>query len=116
MGLLALRAADLSLVGSWLVPRAQAPGDSDFGSTPTLFSATIGGVMHQMVGLVNKNGVYYAFDRANISAGPLWQFQLSFGATHGGGNNFSSSAWDGTKLYAAGGGTTINGTTCMGNL
>ncbi len=116
MGLLALHTTDLSLVGSWLVPLAQGPGDSDFGGTPTLFQATIGGTTHQMVGLVNKNGVYYAFDRANVSAGPLWHFQVSFGIAGGGGNNFSSSGWDGSRLYVAGGGTTINGARCSGSL
>src|SRR5712692_1159866 len=116
MGLLALHTTDLSLVGSWLLPLAQGPGDSDFGSTPTLFPATIGGTVHQMVGLVNKNGVYYALDRANVSAGPLWHFQVSFGFAGGGGNNFSSSGWDGSRLYVAGGGTTINGTRCSGSL
>jgi outer membrane protein assembly factor BamB len=116
MGLLALRTTDLSLVSSWLLPLAQGPGDSDFGSTPTLFPATIGGTVHQMVGLVNKNGVYYALDRANLSAGPLWHFQVSLGIAGGGGNNFSSSGWDGSRLYVAGGGTTINGTRCSGSL
>jgi len=116
MGLLALRTTDLSLVSSWLLPLAQGPGDSDFGSTPTLFQATIGGTVHQMVGLVNKNGVYYAFNRANLIAMPLWHFQVSFGIAGGGGNNFSSSGWDGSRLYVAGGGTTINGTRCSGSL
>jgi polyvinyl alcohol dehydrogenase (cytochrome) len=116
MGLLALRTTDLSLLGSWVVPLAQGPGDSDFGSTPTLFPATIGGTVHQMVGLVNKNGVYYAFDRANVGAGPLWQFRVSVGIAAGGGNNFSSSGWDGIRLYVAGAGTTINGTSCAGSL
>ncbi len=116
MGLLALRTTDLSLVSSWLLPLALGPGDSDFGSTPTLFQATIGGTVHKMVGLVNKNGFYYALNRANISAGPLWQFQLSFGFSKGGGNNFSSSGWDGSRLYVAGGGTAIGGKTCPGSL
>jgi polyvinyl alcohol dehydrogenase (cytochrome) len=116
MGLLALRTTDLSLVSSWLLPLAQGPGDSDFGSTPTLFQASIGGTVHQMVGLVNKNGVYYAFDRSKISAGPLWQFQVSFGIAKHAGNNFSSSGWDGSRLYVAGAGTAIHGTSCRGSL
>src|SRR5260370_21159148 len=45
MALLALRTTDLSLVSSWLLPLTQAPGDSAFGSTPTLFQATIGGTV-----------------------------------------------------------------------
>ena len=113
VGLIELRTADLSLVGSWVVPPSQLIKDSDFGSTPTLFQATIGGTLHQMVGLVNKNGIYYAFDRASISAGPLWQVRLS---DVGHGNSFSSSGWDGTRLYAADSGTTINGTSCIGSV
>ncbi len=107
--LIALK-ADLSFVGSWQVPQSKQIQDSDFGSTPTLFNATIGGTSHQMVGLVNKNGIYYAFDRTAISAGPLWQMRL---AVKGG---FSSSAWDGTTLYAASSSTTIKGTHCGGSL
>ena len=111
---IALSATDLSLLGSWQIPAAQQIKDGDFGTTPTLFSATIGGTMYQMVGLINKNGIYYAFDRTNISAGPLWQVKLANAA--GTGLNVSSSAWDGTTLYVAAAHTTINGTTCNGSL
>jgi hypothetical protein len=68
-----------------------------------------------MVGLLNKNGIYYAFDRNNISAGPLWQVPLAAPAANGE-NNVSSAAWDGTNLYAAAASTQINGTTCTGSL
>lgn len=110
VALIALKAADLSLVGSWQVPPSQQIKDGDFGSTPTLFSATINGTMRQMVGLVNKNGIYYAFDRTTISKGPLWQVRL---AAQGG---ISSSAWDGTTLYAGSARTTIKGMQCGGSL
>jgi outer membrane protein assembly factor BamB len=93
--LIALSASDLSLISFWRVPRSERVGDSDFGSTPTLFQATINGTVHRLVGLANKNGFYFAFDRANISAGPVWQRQLSTGK-----DNISSSAWDGATLYA----------------
>ena len=111
---IALSATDLSLVGSWQIPKAQQIGDGDFGATPTLFSATIGGTLHQMVGLINKNGIYYAFDRTNVSAGPLWQVRLASASPNA--LNVSSSAWDGTTLYVAAAHTTINGTTCRGSL
>jgi len=39
--------------------------DEDFGSTPNLFTVTIGGVTYQAVGLGNKNGVYYILDRTD---------------------------------------------------
>ena len=45
--------------------------DSDFGDTPTIFTATIGGTTHRLIGVTNKNGVYYALDEANIAQGPV---------------------------------------------
>jgi len=97
------------------VPLSERTKDGDFGTTPTLFTATIGGSLHQMLGLLNKNGIYYAFDRANIGAGPLWQHHLAAPATNVE-NNVSSSSWDGTILYAAAALTTINGQSCNGSL
>lgn len=113
--LVKLRASDLSVVDSWQVPPAETIPDGDFGSTPTLFSSTINGVRHLMVGLINKNGVYFAFDRDKIGAGPLWQKAL--------GDkqvitkvNMSSSAWDGTTLYIGSGHTVIAGNACNGSI
>ena len=111
----ALSTTDLSLVASWQIPASQQITDGDFGATPTLFTATIGTVMHKMVGLLNKNGIYYAFDRTNISAGPLWQKQLAAPASPYE-NNVSSSAWDGTSLYVSAAKTTINRKSCQGSL
>jgi polyvinyl alcohol dehydrogenase (cytochrome) len=110
-----LSASTLSYIGSWQVPAAQQTTDSDFGSTPTLFTATIGGVVTPMVGAVNKNGVYYAFRRGALGSGPVWTARIA----NGGGSlngSLSSSAWDGARLYAGGGATTINGVTCKGSL
>ena len=113
-----LNASNLSFISSWQVPLAQQNADSDFISSPTLFTATIGGSAHRMVGVANKNGLYYAFDEANIANGPVWQVQV---ATNGecpqcGNGSISPSAWDGTNLYVAGGSTTINSQTCQGGL
>ncbi|MGH2493945.1 MAG: PQQ-binding-like beta-propeller repeat protein [Ktedonobacteraceae bacterium] len=110
--LIALNAANLSLLGSWQVPASEIIMDGDFGSSPTLFQATISGTPHQMVGLANKNGIYYAFDRSNISAGPLWEMRLATTP----GPTISSSAWDGTDLYVSAGTTTLNGANCAGSL
>jgi len=90
----------------------------DFGNTPTFFKATIGGVLHKMIGITNKNGTYYAFDRTNISAGPMWTATLAEpgGSPDNGQGTISSSSWDGTNLYAAGAVTTINGVSCHGSL
>jgi outer membrane protein assembly factor BamB len=109
--LLELSATDLTLVHSWQVPPAQQLYDSDFGDSPTLFTVTIGGIIHYMVGLLNKNGYYYAFDRANISTGPLWEKQMA--GTH---SNIAASAWNGTTLYVGTAASTINGQDCKGSV
>jgi outer membrane protein assembly factor BamB len=109
-----LSATDLTYLSSWRVP----PTRRDFGSTPTLFQATINGVMHQLVGVANKNGIYYAFDRGAISNGPVWQatIAVSGGCPECGQGSISPSSWDGTALYVAGGHTTIGGNSCLGSL
>jgi outer membrane protein assembly factor BamB len=114
----ALNAADLSLIASWQVPVAEQVPDGDFGSTPTLFTATIGGTSHLLVGVANKNGKYYAFDRSAISNGPLWRATIAAGGEcpQCGDGSISPAAWDGTTLYVAGGRTTINGQSCKGSV
>jgi len=113
-----LSASNLSFINYWQLPSAQRVPDSDFGTTPTLFNATINGVSREMVGMQNKNGKYYAFDRANIGAGPLWQATIAVGGAcpQCGQGGISPSAWDGKTLYVSGGNTTINGTKCQGSL
>jgi outer membrane protein assembly factor BamB len=114
----AVSAGDLTLIDRWEVPAAQLGGDSDFGNTPTLFTAVINGVSRPMVGVANKNGYYYAFDRTKLSAGPLWSVQLATGGECPicGDGSISPSAWDGTTLYVAAGNTTINGTSCTSSI
>jgi outer membrane protein assembly factor BamB len=113
-----LRAKDLSFVSSWQVPANEQIGDGDFGSTPTLFRATIDGVGTNLVGVVNKNGIYYALNRENLAAGPVWKTQI---AEKGecpqcGSGSISPSAWDGKTLYVAGGITIIGTRPCTGSL
>src|SRR5437588_6585549 len=118
IALIKLNATDLSFISSWQVPTTEQGKDSDFGSTPTLFQATIGGTLYQLVGAVNKNGTFYAFDRTNISNGPVWSAQIAVGGDcpECGGGSISPAAWDGTTLYVAGGNTTMNGASCRGSL
>jgi outer membrane protein assembly factor BamB len=113
-----LNASNLALMGSWQVPSSQLGMDSDFGVAPTLFTATIGGTVHHLVGAANKNGIYYVFDEANISQGPLWEDTIAVGGPgpERGDGSISPSAWDGTNLYVGGGTTTINGQNCQGGL
>jgi hypothetical protein len=84
----ALNASDLSYLSSWQIPpvQLQCPKnnvntyDCDFGSTPTPFQQTINGTTHNMIGIANKDGCYYAFDQApSLSQGPLWQYQIGSG-------------------------------------
>lgn len=116
-----LNASNLSFIASWQVPPSEQTTDGDFGSTPTLFSATIGGVMHNLVGVANKNGIYYAFDRTALNNAPVWRAKIASNLGSGcgptcGQGSISPSAWDGTSLYVAGGDTTINGNSCLGSL
>ena len=106
--------SSLSLLSSWQVPAADVGDDSDFGSTPTLFTA--GGT--PMVGIQNKNGVYYAFDRSSLSSGPVWQTRIANAGKcpECGSGNISPSAWDGNYLYVGGGGAQINGVSCKGSV
>jgi polyvinyl alcohol dehydrogenase (cytochrome) len=114
--LVAVHTADLSLVASWQVPLKEQSTDGDFGSTPTLFQATIGGIVHHLVGLLNKNGIYYTFERANLGVGPIWKVKLASRTTSDVTNNIASSGWNGTTLFAAAAHTTINGKNCAGSL
>jgi outer membrane protein assembly factor BamB len=109
--IIALRASDLRFVGNWH-QGDPAGEDHDFGSTPTLFSG--GG--RSLVGVDNKNGEYYAFDRTNLGAGPVWTYNLARAgeSPEAGDGSISPAAWDGTTLYVAGG-TSPDGS-CQGTL
>ncbi len=107
----------LVLQGSWKVPVAEQGPDSDFGSTPTMFKGTVtpGGTMTDLVGVANKNGVYYVFQQNNISAGPVQRLRIANG-TGAFKGSISPSSWDGKRLYVAGGNTTINGAAVVGSV
>lgn len=117
IGIVQLRASDLTYEGSWQIPLNQRlTQDADFGGTPTLFTATINGTLQKLVGAVDKNGYYYAFKRGSLSSGPVWSRNISIAGAcpQCGKGSISSSAFDGARLYVAGGITTINGITCKG--
>jgi polyvinyl alcohol dehydrogenase (cytochrome) len=113
-----VHASDLSLVGSWQVPPNQQADDSDFGSTPTLFNGVIHGQSRNLVGAINKNGVFYAFTRDALGSGPVWSTQIA----GGGGNpttgmgDVASAAFDGSTLYVGGDNTTIGSQSCVGTI
>jgi outer membrane protein assembly factor BamB len=115
-----VHAADLSLVNRrsfWQV-RGSDMADLDFGSTPTLFQATIGGVLTPLVGVVNKDGTFYAFDRTALGSGPKWRANVAQTGScpQCGNGSIAPAAWDGTRLYVGGGATTVNGMSCAGSV
>lgn len=121
MSMIELRASTLTILGSWQVPEAWAAYDGDFGSTPVLFTAQVQGAKRAMVGAVNKNGIFYAFERGKISAGPLWQARLSTPLALGGCSKCPTGdeaavAWDGSHLYAGSSSTDIAGRFCYGSV
>lgn len=103
---------DLSLISAWRIPDDQQVVDSDFGTSPTLFTARIGGSERKLVGAANKNGVYYAFVRGEIANGPVWETKTI--TTNG--EMVSSSAFDGRRVYVAGSTTVIGGHKCQGSV
>jgi polyvinyl alcohol dehydrogenase (cytochrome) len=111
VALVKLRAGDLGVVSSYRLPAAETIADGDFGATPTLFSATLNGTLKPLVGAINKNGRFYAFDRDNIHTGPLWKTQLT---THRG--SIAPAAFDGATLYVGTTQATINGASCSGSV
>jgi outer membrane protein assembly factor BamB len=112
--ILALDASTLALKSAWQVPAAQAGFDSDWGTTPVLFTDING---RQLVTASNKNGAVYAFDRGNL--GPVWQQQIAVGGPDPqrlGDGTISSVAFDGARIYAAGGNTTVNSVAVPGSV
>jgi polyvinyl alcohol dehydrogenase (cytochrome) len=57
-------------------------GDSDFGSTPNLFSVTVNGITYNAIGLGNKNGIYYILNRVNGNF--IEEFRIGSGGSYTG--------------------------------
>jgi polyvinyl alcohol dehydrogenase (cytochrome) len=115
--IVALDPNNLSVLDFWQVPASQQISDGDFGAPPTMFTATIGGVSTPMVGVCNKNGVYYAFRQDDLAAGPVWQATITVPYPGGAKECASAAIWDGTNLIEGGGAaTTIGGTTYQGSV
>jgi polyvinyl alcohol dehydrogenase (cytochrome) len=111
-----LSASTLAKTDKWTVPLGQA-ADLDFGSSPTLFTATIGGTATSLVSACNKNGIYYAWSQANLGAGPVWSQRVG-DSSAGGGQCLTSAAVDGhtKRLFVAANQTVIAGNAAAGGL
>jgi outer membrane protein assembly factor BamB len=107
----------LSKEDAWAIPASERITDSDFGGSPTLFTATLNGVSTPMVGACNKNGVYYALNQTDLAAGPVWQSNVGVPSPpHGVSECDAAAIWNGSDLFAAGNGATINGVAYSGDL
>jgi outer membrane protein assembly factor BamB len=97
ISVVALNGTTLTVEGSWQVPAAQQSGsDSDFGGSPTLFSAVLPGATTPtpLVGACNKNGVFYALKQHSLGAGPVWQQRVRSPSLC-----LAASPWDGSHLW-----------------
>ncbi len=98
----------------WQVPAAQRIHDADFGSAPTLFPGPNG---KTYFGCMNKNSIYYVFDEANVSAGPVWEQQLGPGGYKGGiDGSIASGAYVNGVLYIPSALATVNNTSYPGSI
>jgi outer membrane protein assembly factor BamB len=107
--------ATLAQESAWQVPAAQLVRDSDFGASPTLFSAKLGSSTVPMVGACNKNGIFYALRRGSLAAGPVWQFHVGSPAPEPP-TCLAAAVWDGSHLFVSGNQTVIGGTAYQGSI
>jgi outer membrane protein assembly factor BamB len=96
----------LKLLDAWMDPQAAQVSDSDFGGSPTVFTAYPAGVATTMVGACNKDGFYYAFRADDLHAGPVWEHKMGAPAgagPAGGGVCGAAAIWNGHDLIEGGG-------------
>jgi outer membrane protein assembly factor BamB/regulation of enolase protein 1 (concanavalin A-like superfamily) len=107
--LVSIDANSMEIKDHWKVPETQTVLDSDFGTSTTLFNDGSG---RSLVASINKNGFAYAFDRTNLSVGPVWEQSIAQGGQCPtcGQSSVSSGAFGQGKLYLGGGDGVINGT------
>lgn len=112
----------LTQIGVWQLPLADQPStDDDFGASVSLFSAMLPGTTTKtpLLGVCNKNGVYYTLRQGDLAAGPVWQRRIA--AVNTGNNGMSPACTSstvvlGNHLYVAGTATTIGGVAYGGSV
>jgi len=105
----------LKLLAAFRPAKNSLKGDSDFGGSPTLFTARIKGRTTPMVGACNKNGIFYALRRSNLTR--VWQRMIGSRARGGVRAQCQSApAFDGHHLFMAGPATTIGGRKFRGSV
>jgi outer membrane protein assembly factor BamB len=116
-----LNGSTLKLKQSWQIPAAQAKNvDSDFGASPTLFTAILPGTTTptNMIGACNKNGYYYALNRGDLAAGPVWSIKMgaSPSAKTKSDECIGAAVFNGKDLFFGSQPTTIDGTAYNGSI
>jgi hypothetical protein len=117
-GIVRLAGSNLARQDAWTVPVSQQIFDSDFGASPTLFSARLPGMTTktQMIAACNKNGRLYALRRLDLHAGLVWSAKIGNPDTVGPGICLSAPVFDGSHLLMAGNGTTVAGVAYRGSI
>jgi outer membrane protein assembly factor BamB len=114
-----LDVATLTLQDRWVVPNT-AGTDLDWGSSPTLFDATLNGTLTTMVGAASKNGKFYAFKANDLASGPVWSRKLGApgGELKTKGLLLAAAIWDfkDHRLFVGSNTTTISGMTAAGSV
>lgn len=87
------------------IPRPRSP-DSDFGTNPILFEATVGGAPRQLLAAGQKSGMFWALDRTTGDL--VWSRKVSGGSAIIGGV-FNNGAYDGERIIIAGNNGTSSG-------
>ena len=93
---------DLRVTDSWKITTIPEWSDSDWGTSPTLFSDGEG---NRLLGAGQKDGSYYAFNRDNLGAGPIWSSPIAVmgDCPQCGHGIVSTAAFDGKALYVGSG-------------
>lgn len=102
-----LHPTTLAKLGKFTVPLADRVYDADWGSSPVLFHATIGGTSVPMAGACNKNGYFYAVRTDTMAL--VWRQLVGTGSEYGQIACLSGGIWDAKAgaLYVGSNDTTI---------
>jgi eukaryotic-like serine/threonine-protein kinase len=96
----------LKVVGQYQIPAAEVTFDADFGGSPVIFG--------RYVGACNKNGIFYAVNRATMKLG--WEARIGAPSGNAGYSQCSAApAFDGKHLFFGGPGVSIGGTSFGGS-
>jgi outer membrane protein assembly factor BamB len=106
----AVNATTLAPIGTWMIPASQAIRDSDFGNTPDYYHLPSG---RALVSAMNKNGILYALNATNVTAGPYWE-QAVANAVYP--QNVAPQAWGDGLLFDGTGPANVSGIAYNGSL